>query len=436
MRASLRRSALELCVFPFLLCGVVSLNGSVLAADLIVDGSGGGDFEFIQDAIGAAVDGDRVLVRSGTYEENVDFVGKDIVVESESGANSTIIDGTDSGSVVTFQGGEPSSAVLRGFTLTGGSGTFYESNIRGGAVFCLQSSPTIEDCAFVENMADYAAGMYVDTCSPVVRGCSFLRNESLTYGGGIAGPDALIEIYDCYFEENRAIAGDGVLHLALASPIEDCVFVNNRSRAGGAINSGGAGADFSIRRCQFFGNEATDLHGGAIRVHEATCLIEECLFVDNFAALDGGAIMCIDGGSSLIQRCTFDRNGAGRFGGTVAAWNGARPGLDNSIVSGSTGGGGLYCSDASIEVVCSDVWENVGGNYTGGCPDMTGTDGNVSEDPRWCAPDAGDYGLFNSSPCAPANSGGCDQIGAFGVECTDPSPVVHRSWGGIKAAYR
>lgn len=103
MRASLRRSALELCVFPFLLCGVVSLNGSVLAADLIVDGSGGGDFEFIQDAIGAAVDGDRVLVRSGTYEENVDFVGKDIVVESESGANSTIIDGTDSGSVVTFR---------------------------------------------------------------------------------------------------------------------------------------------------------------------------------------------------------------------------------------------------------------------------------------------------------------------------------------------
>jgi len=56
----------------------------------------------IQKGISAAVNGDTVLVSSGTYRENIDFSGKAITVTSVRGAAATIIDG--GGSANPFDG--------------------------------------------------------------------------------------------------------------------------------------------------------------------------------------------------------------------------------------------------------------------------------------------------------------------------------------------
>src|SRR5690242_19641627 len=71
----------------------------------------------IQAAIDASANGDIVAVSAGTYRENLDFKGKAMMVVSDAGPASTIIDGGNVAPVVTFQTNEGRTSVLRGFTV-------------------------------------------------------------------------------------------------------------------------------------------------------------------------------------------------------------------------------------------------------------------------------------------------------------------------------
>ncbi len=103
----------------------------------------------IQNAIDAAMDGDLVLVAPGTYVENIDFIDKAITVMSEEGAEVTIIDGNQAGSVVTFANGDTGTALLQGFTIRSGYA------LEGGGIYCEDSSSIlIENCKIVKNQGD------------------------------------------------------------------------------------------------------------------------------------------------------------------------------------------------------------------------------------------------------------------------------------------
>ena len=105
----------------------------------------GKTYASIQAAINDADTGDTVLVHDGTYVENINFLGKIITVKSVNGADSTIIDGNSSGSVVTFNSGEGSGSILDGFTILKGNGNW------GGGIRCFSSSPTITNCIISGN---------------------------------------------------------------------------------------------------------------------------------------------------------------------------------------------------------------------------------------------------------------------------------------------
>lgn len=419
--------ALSLILFPL----------AAQASVWIVDQGGGGDFATIADAINAAASGDEIHVHAGTYFENISYLGKDLHLLGLGGPAATIIDGStgtpENGSCVSFRAGETSAAVLEGFTLTGGFGTDYAGQTRGGAIVCEFASPTIEDCRFVENQAHYAGAIFLDTAAPQLLSCEFLSNQANSYGGAIAGPNATPTVSACHFEDNAAYVGDGTIHLTAGATIEDCVFRDNQARAGAAINCANAGADAVIRRCHFFGNHATGLHGGAIRLHEAVCYVEDCLFAANWALLDGGAIVLLDGAGLQMQSCTLYQNAASRFGGHLTSY-GSSLLVENSVFSEATAGGGLHVYDGVASFFCCDVWGNAGGDYVG-IPDPTGTDGNLSTDPLFCDPGQEDFYLQSASPCADENNPECGQIGAFEIGCEGPVPVKQVSWGELKERF-
>jgi len=96
------------------------MSAEAMAATRTVDDSGGADFTTIQAAIAASASGDTVSVYPGTYVENLDFLGRSIVLQSTAGAASTFVRATSSGFfTVTMTSTVTSSARIVGFTLGG-----------------------------------------------------------------------------------------------------------------------------------------------------------------------------------------------------------------------------------------------------------------------------------------------------------------------------
>jgi hypothetical protein len=143
------------------------------------------DYKSIQDAINASVDGDAIIVRPGTYIENIDFRGKAVTVTSEAGPAVTIIDGNKSGSVAVFQNGEGMDSVLEGFTLSNGSGQYNAAMGQlGGGVYCHTSSPIIRNNVITGGFVDAGGGIYCFDSSAVIIGNDISVNEYLGEGGG------------------------------------------------------------------------------------------------------------------------------------------------------------------------------------------------------------------------------------------------------------
>ncbi|MGA1870035.1 MAG: right-handed parallel beta-helix repeat-containing protein [bacterium] len=183
----------------------------------------------IQEAINAACSGDEIIVYAGTYFENINFLGKAITVRSANPNDpnviaATIIDGNQRGSVITFNYGEDTRAVLSGFTVQNGNSSrgggilcsHYSSptitnciissnftNNNGGGILCSYSAPLLANCIITENSANNGAGIYCFYSSPTLSNCTIVNNSAHKEGGGIfCDNNSFPIIINCIFWRN------------------------------------------------------------------------------------------------------------------------------------------------------------------------------------------------------------------------------------------
>jgi nitrous oxidase accessory protein NosD len=172
------------------------------------------DYTYIQTAITAANNGDVILVAAGTYYERINFLGKQILVKSESGYKQTIIDGSASGTVVTFNAGETNMAILREFTIQNGLGSSSTYLLAGGIQISDGACPVIEGCLITENMSPKGAGILVsDTGSaPIIRFNEITDNIAESGDGGALyiTQDANPFIFSNLIVNNTAGYGGGI----------------------------------------------------------------------------------------------------------------------------------------------------------------------------------------------------------------------------------
>jgi hypothetical protein len=405
----------------FTLASVLGAGAAASADTLHVPG----DYETIQAAIDAAVDGDTVLVADGTYtgdgNRDMSFGGRAITVRSEHGAEGCVID-IDAGEedwhrAFSFLQGEGRDSVVEGFTIRNG---FMD---RGGAVLCGTASPEFRSCVFEHNTAaadsDNDGGGAVNIAGalsgPAFIDCTFRHNLAVTRSNG--GGGAIMWWYDfeagsgglvlerCVFEHNTAmgdsyLGGGAVLLTDTSGSItaDDCVFEGNEAVRGGAmafgIRSGGA-----LLGCSFSNNTA-GIDGGAIWYGGRfgfgfSLTVVGCRLVENVAMEgQGGGLYAPPAETpfvTLVNALVAD-NTAQTGGGGLAT--GVSLDMVNCTIVGNTsraGAGGLVVVGTDVQAANSILWDNsaaqidvAGGTFTATYSDIEGGwegTGNIDGDP-------------------------------------------------------
>ncbi|MBN1517428.1 hypothetical protein JXA32_12770 [Candidatus Sumerlaeota bacterium] len=119
------------------------------------------------------MEGDEIIVTSGTYYENIEFGGKNIILRStdpldEDVVTSTVIDGQGLLPVVIFSGDEGTTSVVSGFTIRNGLGIMYLFDLGseivveywGGGIYGNSTQAQIDHCHIRENQAHTGMSVY------------------------------------------------------------------------------------------------------------------------------------------------------------------------------------------------------------------------------------------------------------------------------------
>jgi hypothetical protein len=235
-------------------------------------------YDDLQDALDDAAEGDTVLVCPGTHEGGFK-AGRSMTIESYSGdRTTTILDGEGKETVLALK--PSSSFVLRGLTIQNGWDSYDSGGIRASGV----ASLLVDDCAIVDNYADYEGGgieATIDSGSSgtvEIKGSLIARNESGYTGGGavfgITWDPITVLVEDSVFDENVSGYEGGGVTMDCDDGTGDFSYVrtsftnNTATYEGGGTHIGSWGvATLSYEDCDASGNEAPT--GAAYNFHLA-----------------------------------------------------------------------------------------------------------------------------------------------------------------------
>ena len=377
------------------------------------------NFSTIQAGINGIFDDDTLIVREGTWYENLDFNGQNVVLASlflldgdPSHVDNTVIDGGGSGSVIIFATGEDSTAQVVGFTIRNGD------DYEGGGIYCYEAHPTIRSNHISGNSATEAGGgIYVDYYDGLIsdntvtgnsafdgggiycrHSGALLRGNTVTgnsgaEGGGICtwycwASYGLVMDGNTVTDNSASTCGGGVYCSAEPTIQNNVISSNWADYYGGGIACGG---NATITNNIVTGNSTGEI-GGGISCNHASATITYNTISRNWAGNEGGGIHCF-GYTPTITSNTISWNSAGDFGGGICCVQGADPTVVNTVLWGDTASTDpeIYADWSSNPTV---AYCDVQGGWQG--------QGNIDADPIFVGPDEVDYHLRWHSPCIDA----------------------------------
>jgi len=254
-------------------------------------------FPKIQEAINQAANGDTIIVEPGTYFENLNLLGKKIILASQYLENfnilniaRTIIDGGNLSSVIECSSGEDSTTYIVGFTIQNGHAHLI-NNSNGGGIKVLNSGLSIFNCIIKNNKAESSGGGFYgnNISSLTIKDCDFSGNTAVLNGGGIAIDTGQCSINNSRIQNNLAFSGGGIYIYMAPALILNCIINNNVALSSGGGICASQKSDYTLQSSTLFTNQAA--LGGAIcnRTSLTPVFINVTLAYNN-AIEKGGAV--------------------------------------------------------------------------------------------------------------------------------------------------
>ena len=376
----------------------------------------------IQAAIDAASPGDTIWVASGVHKGPF-TIRKPVVLVGDGGPDSTILDGGGTTRVLDVEGVR--GGALIGFGIRGGKAS------SGGGVRCARDTMfSFEDCNFDGN---WEGGLALWSCQEMmIRGSKFRNN----LGSGLVIESSTAAILECRFLDNKGHEGGGISLRGsrILFPLRESTFERNRAEGstGGALNASDS-SEVTLSNCDFRENSSAVAGGAVAAMSTSRINLSRCKFERNHAAT-GGAVHS-DMSMIYIMLCIFDGNRSTAAGAAIGVQGRYAVNLNpvyqtntfhRNVVEGA--GATIFCLDVSPEIRKNIFVVEAGQLAVAGMRSSPLYDCNLIHDPtgasisslpattlvgdpKFCAPEKGDFHLKDLSPALVSP---CGQIGALG----------------------
>ncbi len=181
-------------------------------------------FDSIQEAVEVAADSSTVVVRPGTYHENIELSNKAITltgvdVNDANDWSWPVILGTGDGPAVTLRNCDPNT-LLQGLVINGGKGR------EAGGIDCIKSSVTLANCLITGNRSQVGgAGLCAHESDVTLINCTLSDNFGGAEGAGLnANSNSILTISDSILwnnEPNEFLCDETSICLIQYSTIQD-----------------------------------------------------------------------------------------------------------------------------------------------------------------------------------------------------------------------